>query len=218
MITLGGYGGYVTVGFDHTIKNKEGKMDFRIVANAFYAELNGVPDEDEWYEIAESSHVDHTQEAFYQMGIDAGNDMNFYKDYEMTYYKPDENKEPVEVPGVYGVDDEYIKWKDNKGNSGFKVRNNYHAQPYYPQWEEDESITFIGTRLPQNGIDESGQGNYFVLYTFGYGYADNRNNGADLACIDISWAVDSNGNKVNLPGVELHKGILWRRSRKRMLR
>ena len=30
MITLGGFGGYVTVGFDHTIQNVEGLRDFRV--------------------------------------------------------------------------------------------------------------------------------------------------------------------------------------------
>lgn len=44
MITLGGYGGYVVVGFDHTIKNVEGKRDFRVLANAFYSAAN--PDKD----------------------------------------------------------------------------------------------------------------------------------------------------------------------------
>jgi len=36
MISLGGYGGYVTFGFDHTVVNEPGKKDFRIWGNAFY--------------------------------------------------------------------------------------------------------------------------------------------------------------------------------------
>lgn len=43
MISLGGYGGYVTFGFDHTVVNRPGKKDFRIWGNAFYELLN--PDE-----------------------------------------------------------------------------------------------------------------------------------------------------------------------------
>ena len=83
MISLGGWGGYVVVGFDHTIENKAGLRDFRVLGNAFYAAANpdtdapeggscepgiimvaydkngdGVPNEDEWYEIAGSSHED----------------------------------------------------------------------------------------------------------------------------------------------------------------
>ena len=44
MITLGGFGGYVTVGFDHTIQNVEGLRDFRVLGNAFYANANPNPD------------------------------------------------------------------------------------------------------------------------------------------------------------------------------
>ena len=76
MISLGGYGGYVTFGFDHTVVNVPGQKDFKILGNAFYADANpnpsapdsggscepgivmvsidqnnnGLPD-DEWYEL-----------------------------------------------------------------------------------------------------------------------------------------------------------------------
>ena len=40
MISLGGYGGYVTFGFDHTVINIPGEKDFRIWGNAFYELLN----------------------------------------------------------------------------------------------------------------------------------------------------------------------------------
>ena len=36
MISLGGYGGYVTFGFDHTVINIPGEKDFRIWGNCFY--------------------------------------------------------------------------------------------------------------------------------------------------------------------------------------
>ena len=70
MVSLGGFGGYIVVGFDHTIENKAGLCDFRVQGNAFYANGqseygssepgvievsfdangNGLPD-DKWYEI-----------------------------------------------------------------------------------------------------------------------------------------------------------------------
>ena len=40
MITLGGYGGYVTFGFDHTVMNVAGENDFRIWGNSFYELTN----------------------------------------------------------------------------------------------------------------------------------------------------------------------------------
>ena len=44
MVTLGGYGGYIVVGFDHTIVNRPGEYDFKILGNAFYANDNPRPD------------------------------------------------------------------------------------------------------------------------------------------------------------------------------
>lgn len=45
MITLGGYGGYVTFAFDHTVMNVPGSYDFRIWGNCFYELLQ--PDKKE---------------------------------------------------------------------------------------------------------------------------------------------------------------------------
>jgi len=221
MISLGGYGGYVTVGFDHTIENKPGLRDFRVLGNAFYAadhtnpdapvggscepgiirvaydkNKNGLPDEDEWYEIAGSAHEDPVQEPWFEMGVDNGNDMGLYTDYEITYYRPAKEPETDEEK------QQYIRWTDNQGNSGYKVKNAFHSQPYFPQWFEGDELTFRGTCLPQNGIDESGQGSYFILYKFRYGYADNETNTNDESSIDIDWAVDDTGQKVHLPGVD----------------
>lgn len=224
MISLGGFGGYVVLGFDHTIENKAGLRDFRVLGNAFDAAANpnpdapqggscepgvimvaydknknGMPDEDEWYEIAGSAHEDPAQEAWYQMAVDNGNDVNLYHNYEITYYRPEQ--EPETSDGW----DTYIRWTDNQGNSGYKVKNQFHAQPYFPQWYTGNELTFTGTCLPQNGIDESGQGNYFVLYKFRYGYADNEANAGDEAAIDIDWTVNSKGQHVSLPGVDFIK-------------
>ena len=226
MISLGGWGGYVVVGFDHTIENKAGLRDFRVLGNAFYAAANpdtdapeggscepgiimvaydkngdGVPNEDEWYEIAGSSHEDPMLEPWYQMAVDNGNDVNLYRDYEITYYRPEETMDAPIAPPV----DEYIRWEDNQGNSGYKVKNQYHRQPYFPQWYEGDALTFRGTCLPQNGIDESGEGNYYVLYKFRYGYVDNETNAGDESSIDIDWAVNSKGQRVSLPGVDFIK-------------
>lgn len=224
MITLGGWGGYVVVGFDHTIINVKGNRDFRVLGNAFYADanpnpnapiggscepgvimvafdanLNGVPDENEWYEIAGSSHIDATKEPWYEMSKKAGNDVTLYNNYSITYYKPD-----VE-PSSKDEWNSYIKWKDNYGHSGYKVKNMYHTQPYYPLWAECDSISFHGTCLPQNGIDESGKGVYYVLYKYYYGYVDNEVNALDDSSIDISWTVNKKGQFVNLPGVDFIK-------------
>lgn len=224
MISLGGFGGYVVVGFDHTIVNREGLRDFRVLGNAFYANANpdpnapeggscepgvimvaydvnknGKPDEDEWYEIAGSAHEDPTKELWYDKAVAAENDVNIYRDYTITYYRPE--KEPTTTEEK----EKYIRWEDNKGNSGYKVKNGFHNQPYFPQWFSGDKLTLKGTCLPQNGVDESGQGGYYVLYKFRYGYADNETNTKDESAIDIDWAVNSKGQKVHLPGVDFVK-------------
>lgn len=220
LISLGAFGGYVVFGFDHTIVNVKGKRDFRVLGNAFWAEANpnpnstmrggsseagiimvsydknknGLPD-DEWYEIEGAGHkMEKT-----------------IHNYEITYYRPDPNKVPVPGGGTGTVnftDTEYIYWKDNQGKDGYLVQNNAynHSLEYWPKWLKDQqSMTFKGTRLPDNAVDESGTGSYFVQYAFLYGYADNAPNNDDDSAIDIDWAIDKNGNKIRLPGIDFVK-------------
>lgn len=220
LISLGGFGGYVVFGFDHTIANVKGKRDFRVLGNAFWAENNpnpeaptrggsseagvimvsydkngnGLPD-DEWYEIKGAAH-DMEGTVF---------------NYELTYHKPDPNKVPVPGGGtgtVMFTDVEYIKWEDNQGRTDYMWQNNAynHSLDYWPKWlDKEQTMTFKGTRLPDNAIDESGTGSYYVQYAFAYGYADNAPNTDDESAIDIDWAIDSKGNKVNLPGIDFVK-------------
>lgn len=210
MITLGGWGGYVTLGFDHTIVNVEGKRDFRINGNSFAGSAepgivmvaydknkNGKPDEDEWYEIAGSGNFTAEKEEWYDNALAAGGDLNTYRDYEMTFYRPD-----VEDSNVL---DKYIRWTNNKDEEGYKVKNTYHRQSYYPLWVKDDKITFSGIRLADNGWDRSGSGSYFVLEYYSYGYVDNYPNNDSRSAIDIDWAIDKDGNPANLPGVDFVK-------------
>lgn len=240
MISLGGWGGYVTVGFDHTIVNVPGKRDFRIRGNAFGAALgrpgapfggscepgivmvaydknkNGKPDDDEWYEIKGSSNFSAEEEPWYGFAQENGNDTRVFRDYEMTYYKPE--KEASEIIGepdnplAFVAIQNYIRWEDNKNNSGYKVKNIYHQQSYYPAWINEDQLTFRGIRLPENGINEGeyvpgiNDGNiYFVLYGFRYGYVDNYPNVENGSAIDIDWAIDKEGNKADLPGIDFVK-------------
>lgn len=220
LISLGAFGGYVVFGFDHTIVNVKGKRDFRVLGNAFWADANPNPDtsmrggsseagvimvsydknknglpDDEWYEIEGAGH---------KMEKTVHN-------YEITYYRSDPNKIPVSGGGtgtVLFTDIEYIYWKDNQGKDGYLAQNNAynHSLEYWPKWLKDQpSITFKGTRLPENAVDESGTGSYFVLYAFLYGYADNAPNNDDDSAIDIDWAIDKNGKKFHLPGVDFVK-------------
>ncbi len=209
LVSLGGWGGYITFHFDHSIANIEGERDIYIMGNAYQEQQNlvvggmneagivmvakdengnGLPD-DTWYEISGSCDADSVGKVVY--------------DYEVTYHQ-----NPMgDIP-----------WTDNKGNSGTVDRINYwHPQEYYPQWLPD-GLTFRGTRLPDNmvnmseKVDKGYSTYYFVLIGFRYGYADNMPNWTDPSdassynygqCgIDIGWAVDENRQPVKLDFVD----------------
>ena len=209
LIALGGWGGYVTFHFDHSIANIPGQRDFAIWGNAYQEQTNqvfggmneagivmvskdingnGLPD-DPWYEISGSCDMDSVGKVIYN--------------YEVTY-----QRNPMgDIP-----------WTDNQGHSGTIDRiNQWHPQEYYPLWLPD-GLTFRGTRLPDNMLDlsktvDSGWSQwYYVLVGFRYGYIDNLPNWTDKAdanswnyegCgIDISWAVDENRQSVNLDFID----------------
>ncbi len=208
LIALGGWGGYITFHFDHSIANVPGQRDFAVWGNA-YQEMknlvfggmneagvvmvskdvngNGKPD-DPWYEISGSCDIDSVGKVVYG--------------YEVTYHQ-----NPMgDIP-----------WTDNRGGSGTIDRNHYHEQEYYPQWLPD-GLTFKGTRLPDNmynlsdQVDNTWSPYYYVLIGFRYGYADNLPNFTDNAdansfnyqgCgIDISWAVNEARQPVNLDFID----------------
>ena len=225
MISLGGYGGYVIVGFDHPVVNMH-TWDFEIQGNAFYSDMmvsggscepgivmvgvdmdsDGVPSEgDKWYELAGSDYSHPKTQ----------------HDYAITYYRPDENK--LRTPSQTDpslIDTTYIRWTSNDVNpdstSGYMSRNSFHMQPYWPLWlQDEETLTFTGTKLRCNAEDIGGNdGNaYFVQYCFPWGYVDNLPNhpghqpGVEgyNPGFKIDWAVDEDGNHVNLTHIDFIK-------------
>lgn len=209
VVTLGGFGGYVVLGLDSTIENKPGLRDFRVLGNTFSTQgsitstenaegssepgiimvaydknKNGEPDDDEWYEIAGSEHAKDST----------------LKNYEITYFKPDQTKEDQA-----GFIENYIYWEDNQGNSGYKAKSAFRSQSYFPLWSTKESLTFKGTLLASNANDVNLDGSYWTMITYDYGYADNAPNNSKQSAIDIDWATDKQGNKAHLPGVDFIK-------------
>jgi len=201
LISLGGFGGSVTFGFDHTIENVPGLHDFKIYGNAFLNETNlditltkkggsaepgiievsydanknGYPD-DEWYQIKGSEY----------------DNPSTIHDYKITYFRPE-----TEVTGDI---DKYYKWTNNQGETGYKSKNQYHNHSYYPLWIKSDYLEFSGERLPNNAINENES--YWVMYCYDWGYADNVPNSDDASSYDISWAIKEDGSPANLEGID----------------
>ena len=210
MISLGAYGGYVVFGFDHPVVNVANEYDFKIYGNAFKSNQasdggscepgivmvsqdinkNGLPD-DEWYELSGSEYAKHET----------------IRKYKITYIKPDDNRAIGADPdpnNKYICDRTYVKWADNQNETRYVTRNVYHRQSYWPLWIDDAEISFEGSLLADNAYDQSGNGSYFVLKFYDWGYVDNQPNTDDLG-FKIDWAVDADGNSVTLSYIDFIK-------------
>jgi len=173
MVSLGGWGGYITFGFDHAVRNGEGR-DIQILGNAFYMSGsteygssepgivmvscdengNGLPD-DTWYELKGCLYDDPTTKHHYAR----------------TYTRAADT-----------------------------LQNASHKQPFYPQWMTEDQYTLYGAKLaPQTQII-SGQSVQRILE---YGYVDNKPNAdIEGTSFDISWAIDEEGNSVHLSAID----------------
>jgi YVTN family beta-propeller protein len=180
MITLGGFGGYVTVRFEKTVHNLSG-VDFRIDGNAFEGSSepgvvwvsadvngNGRPD-DPWYELYGSEQA-------------AGRST---QGYTVTYTKPSASNQD-------------IPWTGSDGREGSILYNAYHGHYYYPLWYETDTKAFTGTLLPDNMHLE---GTKWVMSSFEYGYVDNLSNSPENSSFDIDMAHDVDGQPVHLDNI-----------------
>lgn len=202
-LDLGGFGGSIIVGFDHTVVNVAGQSDFRIYGGdltdkanppapgivyvAYDKNGNGKPDEDEWYEIAGSQHTK----------------ANTTKNFKITYHKKAAGA-PVVVGGPNDMftDREHIFCENNSPESYYLPRSKSKKE-YYPLWASQTAVTYEGTRLNIDFVTaRPGQSTLwnFTPPEWGYANAVNPN-------IDIDWAVDKNGNKANLPGINFIKVV-----------
>ena len=200
-VSLGGFGGYIVVGFDHSIDNT-GDYDFGILGNSFGGSSepgivwvmqdengDGEPN-DTWYELA---------------GSETGK-AETIRNYEVTYYRPSGASMPVQ-------------WTDNQGNSGeIDYLTQFHRQEYYyPLWIEADSYTLRGTCLAPRNYDASGNGSYWVNAEYDWGYADNfspvdrltgednTNADANANLFKISNAIDMDGEPISLEFIDFVK-------------
>ncbi len=194
-LSLGGFGGYVVFGFDHKIPNVSGERDFQVLGNAISSDRTtqrpGGSSEPGIIMVSEDTNGNGLpDDTWYEIAGSEYNNAQTQHNYTITY----------------SCGDGDISWTDSNGQSGTTNRNEWHTQQsYYPLWLKADRLTFTGTRLPDNGADETGDSTYFVQYFYDYGYADNRPNSDPQSQIDIDWAVDANGQPVHLSGINFVK-------------
>lgn len=198
-VSLGGFGGYIVVGFDHSIRNIQDEYDFAIYGNSFSGSSepgivwvmqdengNGLPD-DTWYELKGSEY----------------GKSETIQNYAVTYYKP-------AAPGMN------VQWRDNKGNTGYiDYMKQFHTQDYYyPAWVKAKSYTLRGTCLKARNAYNPATGNW-ENKEYDWGYADNygtdraRDNNSEAETnanyFKIENAVYPNGAPANLKYIDFIK-------------
>lgn len=184
-IYLGTFGGNATFKFDHTIVNLTNKKDFSVSSSyttvlgtvwvAYDKNKNGKADDDEWYEIAGSEHAKSTT----------------IRDFQMTFNTPSYAIKRTET----------ISWSDSKGGTGdLKYFVVMPENSRYPQWLADQKLVLKGTRITSPGFDLK-----TLEKTWGYAGAGKIVNENIINDIDIDWAIDKNGKKVKLLGVDFVK-------------
>lgn len=209
-LTLGGFGGYLVFKFEHPVGNDPDNpygVDFTIFGNASqYSSEPGIvyvmndensnllPD-DTWYQLAGSDYFFSTTKT----------------DYQITYINPQMH---ANVP-----------WYDNYGHTGNVQSNDFHTHNYYPDVDSFPAIAkteyTLGGTLIAHVIDSSNT-SFVSTFNKAFGYVDNfsrgmapftipdnpytpekENSGGDA--FDISWAVDEDGNYVNLDHIDFVK-------------
>ncbi|WP_447642923.1 MULTISPECIES: hypothetical protein [Chitinophagaceae] len=206
-VTLGAWGGSVTFKFDHSVQNLDG-ADLAIYGNCAFEgwdepgivmvsqDLNNNGiADDPWYELAGSQY-------------DSASTNHNYK---VTYYNTGNGKDVV--------------WKDNEGNTGSILFNNFGFTNFYPlnganvNYDKfKDSISFEGAIL-RNTLGPGAYAGFNANNTSGlgwWGYADSYTDGSSTNKndnykvngynpFDIGWARDKNGNKVTLQYIDFVK-------------
>ena len=215
VVTLGAFGGYAVYRYNEPIvndsKNPYG-IDFIIYGNAFKND-DGTTSSG----AAEPASVTVSKDG-----------VNWYELAGAKYYSAD-TRHNISVTYTNG-DETFTAaadtaWTSSDGESGVMPKNDYHNQPYYPnpsfygkyqngigknESYNAKTVTFTGTMI------EAG------FYPFGYADTHSKNEklSADTAVnpyvknheynfngdgFDLAWAVDENGNKVELDEISYIK-------------
>ena len=198
-VSLGGFGGYIVLGFDHSIDNS-GSYDFQVIGNSF----DGSSEPGIVWVMQDENGDGYPNDTWYELKGSEYGKPETISDYEVTYYRPSAPQMPVQ-------------WTDNLGNSGeIDYLAAFHRQDYYySAWVEEDTYVLKGTRLEPR--TEMITENYWVNGEYEWGYADNfspvdrlteddnYNAGANANHFRISDAVTFDGQPANLKYIDFIK-------------
>ncbi|MFR9620263.1 MAG: PKD-like domain-containing protein [Rikenellaceae bacterium] len=198
-VSLGGFGGYIVVGFDHSVDNSGG-YDLEILGNPMATSSEPgivmvMQDEngdglanDTWYELKGS-------ETEYGCQI---------SDYAITYHRPSDGS---------SASAQYY-YVSNQGGSGV-ITKSWNFQDYWPAWGVEDRLRFYGTSLTPRSVEQSS--GYWVNAPYDWGYVDNMSDVDMLSSsseyinapsgnhFKISHAVDYKGDAVQLDYIDFVK-------------
>lgn len=198
-LVLGSWGGFATFKFDHTVANAAGKADLELSATyskldppavyvAYDRNKNGKPDDNEWYEIKNEDY-----------GIE---DM---PDYEMTFTYQKTETDDSRISS-------YFNWKDNQAtptqgevvnskafNSAMTDDGTFSTKGFFPGFNMIDISTKKVALLDGWKNSFSRKGKRITRNVTGAPPFLQKLN------IDIDMAVNSKGERVQLPGIDFVK-------------
>lgn len=187
-VSLGGFGGYIIVGFAKDILNTGGN-EFSITSNQTSVSSEpGIV----WV-MKDDNNNDKPDDTWYELkGSQYGKD-DYQSNYSVTYYDDPDKK--------IGAD---IAWEDSDGNKGvIKYLKEFHSQDsYFPRWLNTTSYTLRGSRLKPN-ITYNDSKKRWEFPSFDWGYADNYEGAQNLnrTFFSLNNAVDKDGKPVSLSSI-----------------
>lgn len=193
-VSLGAFGGYIVVGFDHSIPASNLTYDFLIQGNPSDTgnepgivwvmqdvNGNGLPD-DEWYQLKGSEYDNPSTSHFFSV----------------TYFRP--------------APFNHVEWLDSNDFWGkISYLPQYHNQEsYYPAWINADAYTLYGSLIRSANSFDSNTG-FWNNKPYPWGYADNSGNDAlsgdflGYNGFKISNAIDISGAPVKLAYIDFIK-------------
>ena len=198
-VSLGAFGGYIVVGFDHSLKNT-GDYEIGVIGNAFLSTNGNSNEPGILYVMKDDNHNGFPDDTWFELKGSDTFEPGTIREYQVTYYRPEQDGQPV-------------KWTDNFGHTGYvDYLGVFHNQPsYYPLWVDTDTYSLTGTCLEAKTIKNPETGNW-ENPPFKWGYADNIGEDnfsfhgfTNCNRFRISDAIDSNGTPVDLDFIDFVK-------------